>query len=86
MPSNLTTDDLKRLAEEIAADALAKLESALGLGPSSKPSQRPAGAARVATGGGAFDCTGKAFTCGDYTCTGVVGCSGEFGCTIKFAG
>jgi hypothetical protein len=73
--ANVTGEDLKRIADEIAADALIKLTRALGL-PEAGGLLRPV----------AFDCTGPKFTCGAYNCTGIVGCSGEFGCTIKFTG
>jgi hypothetical protein len=72
---SVTGEDLKRVADEIAADAVSKLTRALGLPEVGGP-LRPVG----------YDCRGKAFTCGEYVCTGIVGCSGEFGCTIKFSG
>jgi hypothetical protein len=70
---NITQDDLKRISDEIAADALAQLTKALGLpGFGGRPVE--------------WNCTGAKFTCGEYNCTGTVGCTGEFGCTVKFSG
>lgn len=64
---------VRNLATSIASDVLTKVAESLRR---TNVMARPVG----------YDCRGKAFTCGDYTCTGVVGCSGEFGCTIKFSG
>ncbi|MER7752253.1 hypothetical protein [Kitasatospora sp. NPDC097643] len=37
-------------------------------------------------GGLGYACTSTSFTCGTYSCTGIVSCSGDFNCTIQFAG
>jgi hypothetical protein len=37
-------------------------------------------------GGLGYACVSAAFTCGNYSCTGVVSCSGAFSCTLQFAG
>jgi hypothetical protein len=81
---DVKSKDLKRIADEIGADAFPKLTTAFEV---SEPEMAEGLRARGGGGGGlGWDCTGSKFTCGDYTCTGVVGCSGEFGCTIKFSG
>ncbi len=75
---NLTKDDLKRLADEIASEVLAKLENALGPATAEKMNMPQ----RMVS----WDCTVPSFSCGEYLCTRIVGCSGDFSCTIKFSG
>jgi hypothetical protein len=80
MKKDVRSEDLKRIADEIGADAFGRLTTAFEV-------SEPEMAAGLRRGGGpGWNCTGASFTCGTYECTGVVGCVGAFGCTVKFTG